>query len=189
MSKSEWMKIGKNGRSRKVDICEECGRQGHSKEKCWKLQICQECGNKGHPADRCRMRLVCEDCGRKGHTNDRCWTPFCTKCHRYGHEDTACWSCENCGKNGHKTENCRLPKKWCFCCKENHDMRNCKVFAQYRCNLCGEVGKHMSARCNLQPQSRENLEGIQKVKVEEDYKSRWSNLFKSPKKIEVDKSL
>ena len=192
-----WMKIGKKGRAHKLMVCEECGREGHVKEKCWKLMTCEECGRVGHPASNCRMRLVCETCGRNGHTADRCRTPFCSICGRFGHEDESCWKCDNCGGR-HKTENCRAPKKWCPCCREPHDFKTCAVFARTECSVCGEVGKHITGQCNnrfvkrtnkprppkmVEQQEDEQVEAVEPVvletvKVEDDGKFRWSHLFK-----------
>jgi hypothetical protein len=145
------------GRSQKIssshcvyccNICEHCGRRGHSlyspdgSYQCRELQVCERCTEKGHLEQTCR-RDFCETCRYDGlghnfvgHTVDHCRKHHvCSICNTLGHLEERCkqsHTCSKCERIGHTTIMCDNDVTCTICQKFGHSSKRC-----HACKTCG----------------------------------------------------
>lgn len=91
--------------TKNIPICENCGKLGHSIDKCFKLHPPPD--NKFRNIGQAPSLTVCQVCDTRGHTADRCFKLFPPNDKPQGRGIM----CQLCKEQGHTANNCsQLPR-------------------------------------------------------------------------------
>lgn len=146
-----------------TSYCDNCKIYGHSTYRCRKPSVSSSTGMASvasAPNASSTTKHVIErpprnpdqnfDRNGDGNVMNDPVVETCDKCGKRGHDTVDCWKCRNCSQYGHKVNHCPqlAHQPWCALCKQNHDMKSCKLFMRYQCQTCGETGKHLTKFCN-----------------------------------------
>jgi cellular nucleic acid-binding protein len=111
-------------------------------ERC-RVPKCEDCGRLGHTRERCFGRRTGEG-GGNGRTMGACFA-----CGEWGHIARECTVTPREGLEGGTVPPSRGPEKdvWCYFCRvSTHGYADCTELKRHECVFCGEKG-HTGRRC------------------------------------------
>ena len=156
--------------SRVADICQFCGKTGHTADKCRnkfsKVDlaqiICQICNKQGHAANQCRSLIKCQVCGKQGHSARLCRS-----------QGTGIDNCQICSKVGHIASRCLQSRPATV--RSNPQM---EARSYLNCQVRKRIG-HIAATCRINMNENCNFYQTKGHTIEECRKRQYTERLRA----------